>query len=172
MKKLASLVGVSALLLASAGIVSARGGRGGSDIEVFNSGSAMQMITTTADADSGDISFEVERNYHFGEIEFNGGNYSTGEAVAVSTTEAIANQFTTRVHAGRQEAEVKNFGFASQFLRTDADADSGEVEMEVEHNAHFHEIELGGRGSVATGATLADSYTGAWANIFNTTIRH
>lgn len=165
MKKILSLLGVGVLVVASFNMIKAD-----DDVNVTNRGNAWQRITTTAFATSGDVEFTVEDNEHFGEMEFRGGSLTTGNAGAFATTEAIANQFVNSVRA-HDDARVRNYGDAHQFVGTTADAFSGEVEMEVEDNEHFHEMEFGG-GNKSTGLSQSESYTGAWANIFNTTIRH
>ena len=92
MKKFASLVGVGALILASAGGVFAY------DVKVINKGDARQEIATMATAISGDVKLSVKDNKHFGKIKLGGGEKTTGFAGADSLTEAWANIFDVKVH--------------------------------------------------------------------------
>ncbi|MBU0998677.1 hypothetical protein KJ570_04085 [Patescibacteria group bacterium] len=159
MRKIASLVGVGALILASTGAVFAY------DVKVINKGDARQEITTMAAAISGDVKLSVKDNKHFGRIKLGGGLMTTGDVQAFSTTRAIANQFTTDVES--LSAKVINKGEAAeQTLITDASAFSGDIKVKVKDNRHFGKIKIGG-GEKTTGFAGADSLTKAWANIFD-----
>jgi len=159
MKKVVSLIGVGALILASAGVVSAY------NIVVTNKGDAKQEIFTTAIAESGDIKVEVKDNKYFNKIKLDGEAMITGDADAFSTTKAVVNQFKTNVKKSSVKVVNKGEG-VKQDLTTDASVFSGEIKFEVKDNKHIDKVELGG-GKKTTGYAYADSRTKVWANIFD-----
>jgi len=166
MKKILGLVGMGALILASTGIVLAKGGKDEGGVVVENEGEVFQHITTTATAISGEINVAKEPE-HFNKIVL-GGNIVTGDATAIADSIVVANQFTTSVKA-LKEVKVENEGdkHVFQFITTKAFAKSGEIEL-LKEPEHFNKIET--KGTILTGDAASQVTGGVWANIFDTKI--
>lgn len=158
MKKLAALGGAVAMFLASAGAALAFG------VYVENNGSVFQNVMSTSTANSGYNSVKTS-GVSFGSVDQNGW-LMTGDAGALTQSQAIANQFVTGVTSWN--ATVKNNGFMTvQTVDVMADGDSGHNVKQV-GTVNFASVDQ--NGFISTGDAVGQSLSTVWANIFNTQI--
>jgi hypothetical protein len=177
MKKFASLVGAGVVFFSLAGGVMAVTPQEES-VLVVNKGGAFQTVGSVAVANSG--LNDIEAGKTSGMIKQNA-TITTGAASALSSTQAIANQFVTTVKV------VDNSFSMNAMLMPDFSGgikvinDSGMVFQKVGSlalaSSGLNDIEAGKNGggikqiaTIKTGAATSISETQAWANIFNTKI--
>lgn len=185
MKKIASLIGAGALLLSMVGGVFADNGGPDEAVLVVNKGSAMQITGSAAVANSGLNAIVAGMN---GDDICQSASIKTGDALASAGTQAIANQFVTKVKymdssftkggsfgpglqngvmpSGDGSVKVINDGRAFQLTGSLALASSGVNAIA----AGMNRDDIYQKASIKTGDAVSVSETQAWANIFDTKV--
>lgn len=158
-KKIVSVASAGALLLGMAVPVFA-------DVLVVNLGGAEQVTVAEAGASTGGNSYTA--GFNFGSIT-QSGDTTTGDAVAVAESSAVANQYDTDVWTWWDcdcDVAVINEGGAGQLTGAGAGADTGDNS----YTAGFSEGSITQSGDTTTGDAGAGALAQSWANIFTTSV--
>jgi hypothetical protein len=161
-KKLASVAVAGALMMSVAGVAFAAKDKPKKDggVTVENKGEATQETTVSASANTGRNDLNA---WNGGEVEVKGWT-GTGDAVAVTESYVVANEFDTVFKS--KEAKVKNDGKAKQTTKVSAMSNTGNNDLNAWKGG---EVEV--KGWTGTGNATASSWSSVWANIFTTIVK-